>query len=94
MIWISHTRPYESALDNKLQTYNQMITLQILTIMMCYSDFVPNPSTRNNLGFTQIALVGVQVLPSLVLMVIGSVKSVKMLCKKVFGLFLRRRMQN
>ena len=61
--------------------------------MMSYSDFVPDANTRYNLGFVQIALIGTQVLPSLILMIISSVKSVKLVWKKVYARFCHYKMQ-
>ena len=50
-------QPMESRFANNMETFNEVITLCILYLLMTFSDFVPDPQTRNESGKAFIAVV-------------------------------------
>ena len=59
IILIQWARPLDSKWANNFETFNEVMTLFVLYILMCFSDYVPDPQTRNLVGFSFIALLGV-----------------------------------
>lgn len=45
-----------------METFNEVISVIIVYILICFSDWVPNPETRNDCGKVFIAVVGFYVL--------------------------------
>ena len=62
-------------MENKLQLFYHIVTLWILLLMMCYTDFVPSAQTRYNLGYVQIGLLVLQLLPGVVIMIYNAIKA-------------------
>ena len=46
LIWFCHNEPYETKSENRLTNFIHLMTLYLLTLMMCYTDFVPSAETR------------------------------------------------
>ena len=61
-------KPFETKFQNNLQTWSQFMTLNILILITCYTDFVPRAEIRYQLGFAQMAILFLLVAPSLFLM--------------------------
>ena len=59
MILLQWARPLDSALANNMETFNEVATLLVLYLLMCFSDFVASPETRNDCGKVFIALVAI-----------------------------------
>ena len=59
------------------------MTLNILILLTCYTDFVPAVDTRYQLGFVQMALLFVLVSPTLFLMLFDIFKTTNLRIKKL-----------
>ena len=57
MILLQWTRPLESNFATNMETFNEVITLLVLYLLMCFSDFVGDPTMRNECGKAFIAIV-------------------------------------
>ena len=57
IILVGWYRPLESNFANNMEMFNEVITLFILYLMMCFSDFVLDPETRSFCGFGFIAVI-------------------------------------
>ena len=53
------TRPLASKMDNFIETFNEVANIFTLYLLMCFSDFVPERLTRNQVGWFFIGLLGV-----------------------------------
>ena len=54
IILVGWHRPLESAYLNNIELFNEGITLIALYLLMCFSDFVPEPEARSNAGLAFI----------------------------------------
>ena len=50
IILLHWARPMESSFVTNLETFNEIITLVTLYLMMCFSDFVSDEKRRSELG--------------------------------------------
>ena len=57
IILVGWYRPLESDFSNNMEIFNEMITLQVLYLMMCFSDFVLDPEIRSFCGLAFIVVV-------------------------------------
>ena len=52
-------RPLSTPYMTRIETVNEMVTIVLLTMLLCFSDFVEDPLLRRNLGFVYIAIVSI-----------------------------------
>ena len=57
VIYIGWSRPLDSNFANNIEIFNEMTTLWILQLMMCFSDFVGEAEMRNEIGKAFIGLI-------------------------------------
>ena len=57
IIFLQWHRPLESNFITNIETFNEVITLNTLYLMMCFSDFIPDPVIRAQCGKAYIALI-------------------------------------
>ena len=50
IIYLTYFRPMKSNFKNKIEIYNECTCVVLMYHLMCFSDFVPNASTRSELG--------------------------------------------
>lgn len=55
LLWWS--RPLESKFATCMETFNEVITLFTLYLLLCFSEFVPDPKVRNECGKAFIAVI-------------------------------------
>ena len=58
IILVGWYRPFESAFANNMEIFSEVISLWVLYLMMCFSDFVADPETRSSCGVAFMAIVG------------------------------------
>ena len=58
IILLQWNRTLTSNFATNMETFNEVISLIILYILLCFSDWVPDPETRNDCGKVFIAVVG------------------------------------
>ena len=59
IILIGWHRPLESNFANNMELLNECTTVWILYAVMGFSDYVPDPATRNIIGWAFVAVLGV-----------------------------------
>ena len=57
IIFLQWFRPLESDFATNMETFNEICTLLVLYLLMCLSDFVPDPTVRSECGKVYIALI-------------------------------------
>ena len=57
IIFLQWFGPLENRMSITLETFNEIINLMLLYLLMCFSEFVGNPNVKRALGFFFIALV-------------------------------------
>ena len=66
-----------------MQTWSQLMTLNILVLMTCYTDFVPGAEIRYQLGYAQMVILFVLVAPTLFTMVFNIWKTAQLRLKRL-----------
>lgn len=57
IIFLQWTRPFESNFATNMETFNEVVTLLTLYLMMCFTDFVPDPAIRSECGKIFIGII-------------------------------------
>jgi len=47
----------ESKFTNTMETINEVVTVLVVYTIMCFTAFVPDPTTRRLVGFAQIGVI-------------------------------------
>jgi hypothetical protein len=71
-MFIATYRPYEDQELNNSQILGEVVVIVYLTLSRCYTDWVPDPMTRQMVGFTQITVVILQILKVVVALLFNS----------------------
>ena len=56
----------ETKFDGAIEIFNEVITLLICYMMICLTDFIPEPETRYSVGFIYITILGLHFLTHIV----------------------------
>ena len=56
IIFLQWTKPLESEFATNMETFNEFVSLMILYLLMCFSDFVGDPMIRNDCGKAFVAV--------------------------------------
>ena len=82
VIYLQWYKPLESRFANNIETFNEMTALALTYFLFCFTDFVPEPETRNDLGsyynYVSFSNIGVHI----VIMLSVSFSQVKLSCRK------------
>ncbi len=71
----SYLRPFSGGTTaNRLETFNEVLLLLIMYIMMCFTDFVPDLQTQYGIGYVACILVVGHLLVNLGIMLTTSFK--------------------
>ena len=84
VILLGWYRPLESLFSNVIEVFNEVITLMILYLMMCFSDFVGDPKTRSHCGVAFIVIILFFVSVHILILTIGVYKQVRHLIRSKY----------
>ena len=82
MMLIQWYRPYESRFANWIETFNECSFLMLVYLVICFTDFVPDPRVRSNLGLLFIGQNCGMMLVHIVIIVSQSLHALKITVKK------------
>ena len=74
----------ESNFANNMELFNEVITLFVLYLLMCFSDFVADPETRNECGKALIALCCCYALVHILFLIINTVLQIRHLIRSKY----------
>ena len=74
--------PLESKYANRLETFDEVCILCLSYIAMCFTDFVPDPEARYDIGLYYIGINSLMILVHLVLILYSTLKSLRLVYKK------------
>ena len=57
MSYVAYNRPFNSSLLNNQEVLNEITVLLSSYTLFCYSDFVPDPYTRYQVGWASIGII-------------------------------------
>ena len=77
-------RPMESNYATNIETFNEIITLITLYLLMCFSDFVPNEQLRSECGKAFIATIIIFALVHFFFLISGIVLTIRPLIRKKY----------
>ena len=82
MMFIQWYQPLESKFANRLETFNEVCILCLSYHAMCFTDFVPDPVVRNDIGKSYIATNASMIMVHFVLLINSTIKAYKESLKK------------
>ena len=56
VILLQWSKPLATDFANNMETFNEVITLLVLYLLMCFSDFIVDPVVRDKCGKVYIAI--------------------------------------
>ena len=69
MLYIGQVKPFVSGFQNNLELSNETLVLVNTYFMIIYSDFVPDPYIRSQMGLVNICILGLMILVNLCLII-------------------------
>ena len=76
LVFIGWHRPLQSNFANNMEILNEMTILFALYLVMCYTDFVGEPETRNICGWAFIGVISIFLSIHIIFLFGGACKSV------------------
>ena len=74
MIYVGYFRPYELPLANKIELFNESLTIVCTYSLICFSAFVPDARARYLCGWALIGLICFLMLSNLTMIMIQGIK--------------------
>ena len=68
LVNLLHYMPYESRSINNLEVFNELTVLSVITLLLCFGDFVPDAKTRYETGYAYIGVTLVNIFINLIIM--------------------------
>ena len=84
VIYLQWSRPLDSRFANNMETFNEVISLFTLYLLMCFSDFISDPMIRSLCGKAFIAVVCLYAAVHIFLLFHGVYQQIRFLCKKCY----------
>ena len=84
IILLQWSRPLESNFATNMETFNEVITLLVIYLLMCFSDFVGDPTMRNECGKAFIAIVIFYALVHITFLFKDVIAKLILSCRKCF----------
>ena len=82
LILVGEIKPYKSKFTTGMEMFNECITLIILYMVMCFTQFVGDPSTRGLCGWGFIGVTSLFVAVHLTILICGSCCAVRLWCRR------------
>ena len=74
MIFQGWFSPYKDPIVNRLELFNEAMIVINTYFLFLYTDFVPSPEDRYTMGWANIGLLSIMVLPNLAFILIKSIR--------------------
>ena len=81
-IYLSVCRPLETSFANKMEIMNEATTIALTYCLMCFTQFVADPETRNLVGFAYLGINMLNVLIHLLFLILATCSTCKLSCKR------------
>ena len=86
VIYLQWYKPLETKYLNDIETFNEVTALVLTYFLFCFTDFVPEPEMRNNLGsyynYVSFSNIGVHISFMLITSIISIRVSIRARCHK------------
>ena len=82
IIYLVYFFPLKERKMVKLETFNEITTVVLMYHLMCFSNFVPEAETRNQIGFSFIGIASMNILVHFYLLARENVVKLKEFCGK------------
>ena len=90
MNFLLHFKPYESPLINKTEIYNEGCIIILTYLALCFTNFVPDPETRDGIGICYIVTNSLMLSFHILILLIDSGHTFRLLCRRYIN---RKRMK-
>lgn len=82
LIMVGLTRPLSTPFENKQELYNNFSILVVSYCLLCFTNFVPDPTTRYNIGYIMILLTIQNIVVGLSFIAVDPFKQLKLRLKR------------
>ena len=77
IIYLNYVWPFEEHLITKLEIFNEVISIQLCYVMLCFTDWVPKAQTRYYIGWFFIAVLILHICVYIFFLIVETVKNCK-----------------
>ena len=78
----------------RTEAFNEITTLFLIYLLMCFSDFISDPELRNKLGYVYIGVIFTNISAHLLVLIYTNIKAVKLSIRKRIHKFRSRKAPN
>ena len=82
IIYIQWYKPFDKRATNLIETFNEVSIITLTYFLFCFTDFVPEPETRNNLGVYYNSITYFNISVHMIIMLCSSFHKIRLKCKK------------
>ena len=82
IIYLMWYKPMESPFANRMEVMNESTFLVLSYGQMCFTDFVPGPETRTDIGSVYMLVSLAHILVHLIFLLLATGHKLKLMCKK------------
>ena len=75
----------------RTETFNELTTLLLIYLLMCFSDFVSDPELRNKLGYIYIGVIFTNIATHLLILIYTNLIAAKLSIRKKLHKYRSRR---
>jgi hypothetical protein len=77
LAYLGYVTPFNEPVINKLEIFNEVCILIICYHLFLLTDFIDNPETQYNVGWSLIFMTALNILMNLIIIVINAIRQVK-----------------
>ena len=92
VIYLQWSRPLDSRFANNMETFNEVISMFTLYLLMCFSDFISDPMIRSLCGKAFIAVICFYAAVHIFFLFHGVYQQIRTLCKKCYMKLFRKKL--
>ncbi len=93
LMYVTAVRPFEQPLMNRMEIFNEFCILLAATHLFWFTDFVADPEIQYQYGWSLIAVSVLNIFVNMLIMVLMSFRSLKLLYWKLRNKYLEWRIQ-
>ena len=82
IIYIQWYKPFDERGNNLIETFNEVTIITLTYFLFCFTDFVPEPETRNDLGTYYNSITYFNITVHILIMLFSTFQKLRLKCKR------------
>lgn len=91
LIFIGLNQPFTTSMMNRLEMVTECGTIVVLYHLFCFTDFVPDPLVRHNIGYSCVLFVSIFIMYSLLSLLGPNLRLMKQKAKLLYRKYIYKR---